>query len=224
MIPIKRFKNKVWRIIPSRFPPIHIFEKVADKEDFEALYQLESRTNDRLREEVGDISLVAPEDRIYGAGTGYIMAAFTHLNPEGSRFSDGTYGVFYCAKKLDTSIAETRYRSTKFLGYTNQKPQELDMRVLTAKLNAELHDITDKKKSLEKIYNPGSYNHSQAFAKEIREDKGRGIAYSSVRHKDGICFAVFRPNALSECVQERHLRYHWDGEEIDSVYELKQIV
>ena len=86
-----------WRIIPSRFPPIDLFERVTDPADLEAVLYLESLTNDRLRAEVGQLDLIPPEDRIAGPGTSAIMAAFTHRNPGGSRFSDGTYGVFYAA-------------------------------------------------------------------------------------------------------------------------------
>jgi len=75
-----------WRIIPSRFPPIDLFERVADPADLEAIYELESLTNDRLREEVGELQLVPSQDHISGRGTSYIMAAFTHLNLAGSRF------------------------------------------------------------------------------------------------------------------------------------------
>ena len=53
-----------FRIVPSRFPPINLFEAVADPADLDAVYQIEAMTNDRLREEVGDISLVPPEDRV----------------------------------------------------------------------------------------------------------------------------------------------------------------
>ena len=49
-----------WRIIPSRFPPIDLFERIADPADWEALIQLESLTNPRLRDEVGEITLVSP--------------------------------------------------------------------------------------------------------------------------------------------------------------------
>ena len=70
-----------YRIVPSRFPPIGLFEDVAEPADFEAVYEIEAMTNDRLREEVGDIALVALEDRVSGPGTSPIMAAFTHLNP-----------------------------------------------------------------------------------------------------------------------------------------------
>ena len=79
-----------YRIIPSRFPPIGLFEKVADPDDLEAVFQIEAMTNDRLRDEVGILALVPPEDRVSGPGTTPIMAAFTHLNPDGSRFTDGT--------------------------------------------------------------------------------------------------------------------------------------
>ena len=55
-----------FRIVPSRFPPISLFEAVADPADLDAVYEIEAMTNDRLREEVGDIALVQPEDRVSG--------------------------------------------------------------------------------------------------------------------------------------------------------------
>lgn len=87
-----------YRVIPTRFPAINLFDRVASAEDFDALYALEALTNDRVRAEVGLLDLVPPQERRFGPGYGPIMAAFTHLNPNGSRFSDGRYGVFYCAR------------------------------------------------------------------------------------------------------------------------------
>ena len=66
-----------YRIIPSRFPPVGLFDKVADPADLEAVFLVEAMTNDRLRDEAGDLSLVPPEDRVAGPGTTPIMAAFT---------------------------------------------------------------------------------------------------------------------------------------------------
>ena len=65
------------RVIPSRFPSIGLFERVARPEDFDALYALEAMTNDRIREEVGDISLLPADERLFGPGSTCIMAAFT---------------------------------------------------------------------------------------------------------------------------------------------------
>lgn len=88
-------------------------------------------TNDRLRTEVGDLDLVPLAERQFGAGYGPIMAAFTHLNPNGSRFSDGSYGVFYCARDRRTAIEETRYHSALFLADTKQAPLRQQMRLYT---------------------------------------------------------------------------------------------
>jgi hypothetical protein len=74
------------RIIPSRYPSIGPFDRVSRAEDLEALYQLEARTNPRVRQDWGELDLVRPEDRLTGPGTTPIMAAFTHPNPDGSRF------------------------------------------------------------------------------------------------------------------------------------------
>ncbi|MFX8668676.1 RES domain-containing protein, partial [Acinetobacter baumannii] len=76
---------------------IHLFERVADPADWDALYWIESLTHPRIRDEVGDIELVPREDRVFGPGATVIMAPFTHLDPAGSRFADGTFGAFYAA-------------------------------------------------------------------------------------------------------------------------------
>ena len=78
-----------YRLVPSRFPPIDLFERVAAPEDLEVVFAVESLTNPRLRQEAGEIALVPRDERVSGPGTSPIMAAFTHLNPYVSRFSAG---------------------------------------------------------------------------------------------------------------------------------------
>lgn len=206
------------RIIPSRFPPIQLFERVVDPADLEAVLEIESLTNDRLREEVGNLGLIPMEDRIAGAGTSFIIAAFTHLNPQGSRFSDGTYGVFYAGRTLETAIAETRYHREQFMQATSEPPMELDMRVLLTDLDKELHDIRGMRTVIPEIYADNDYSASQALGKQLRAQNSWGIAYDSVRHSGGECVGVFRPPALRHCRQERHLCYVWDGHRISNVY------
>src|SRR5579872_1470221 len=64
--------NVLWlpcfRVIPSRYPTIHLFERVAENTDWDALYWIESLTNPRLRDEIGDIELVPREERVFGPG------------------------------------------------------------------------------------------------------------------------------------------------------------
>jgi hypothetical protein len=198
-----------------------LFDAVADPADLEAVFQIEAMTNDRLRDEVGDITLVQPEDRVSGPGTTPIMAAFTHLNPEGDRFTDGSYGVFYASLTIDTAVAETRHHRVRFLAATDEPAQELDMRVYAVDLEAELHDIRGMLESHPVYYHPTSYAMSQDLAARLREGGSNGIAYLSVRHEGGECVAVFRPRLLSNCRQERHLCYVWDGQTIATIYEKK---
>lgn len=212
-----------WRIIPSRFPPIKLFERVTEPGDLEAIFELESLTNPRLRDEVGEISLVPPEDRISGPGTSIIMAAFTHLNPDGSRFTDGTFGVFYAANDLETAIAETKYHRERFMRATAQAHMEVDMRVYVIDLEGDLHDLRRQKDAHPLVYHNDNYAAGQHLAKSLRKDGSNGVAYDSVRREGGECVAVFRPPLLSNARQERHLCYVWDGREISLVYEKKSL-
>ena len=69
------------------------------------------------------------------------MAAFTHLNPEGSRFSDGTFGVYYCAQELDTALAEVRHHRRRLMRRTEEGPMQLQMRLYLADIDARLTDV-----------------------------------------------------------------------------------
>lgn len=210
-----------YRIIPSRFPPIGLFDKVAYPADLEAVFLIEAMTNDRLRDDVGDLALVPAADRVSGPGTTPIMAAFTHPATHGSRFSDGSFGVFYAALAIDTAIAETRHHRIRFLSATNEPWQEIDMRVYAVDLDAELHDIRDQGPSHAHLTDPDSYAASQRLAAELRGAGSDGIRYGSVRDPGGECAAVFRPRLLANCRQERHLCYVWDGGTIAIIYEKK---
>lgn len=210
-----------YRIVPSRFPPVGLFDAVADPDDLEAVFQIEAMTNDRLRDEVGEISLVPPEDRVSGPGTTPIMAAFTHLKPDGDRFTDGSYGVFYASLTIETAVAETKHHRIRFLQATDEPAQELDMRVYAVDLEAELHDIRGMQASNPTWYHPTRYAMSQELARGLKESGSDGIVYDSVRYDGGECAAVFRPRLLSNCRQERHLCYVWDGQAITMIYEKK---
>jgi hypothetical protein len=210
-----------FRVISSRYPPIHLFERVANADDWDALYWLESLTNARLRDEVGEIELVPREERVFGPGASVIMAAFTHLNPDGSRFADDTFGAFYAAASLATSIAETRYHRELFLKATHERAMEVDMRSYLCDVAASFHDIRGKRDRMPDIYDPYSYVASQKLARTLKLAGSNGIAFDSVRHAGGQCLAVYRPWLIQNLRQGAHLRYVWDGNSISRIYELR---
>lgn len=216
------WRNAV-RIIPSIFPPISLFERVANTEDLDAVLAIESAFNPRLREAAGDLSLVPREERVVGPGAGYIMAAFTHVSPDGSRFSNGTYGVFYAAQREATAVAETRYHRERFMRATHQPRCELDMRVLSVEVKSPLHDLRGMKSVMPDVYAQNDYTASQLLGGALRAGGSNGIVYDSVRRDDGRCVGAFRPKVLSHCRERKHLRYVWDGEAVSDVLEIRKL-
>lgn len=209
-----------FRIIPSRYPPKNLFERVADDADLETVFAIESLTNDRIRDQRGEIRLVSEDDRRPGASA-YVMAPFTHYPREGSRFTDGTFGAFYAARDLDTAIDETIHHRERFLAATNEAPIEVEMRVLRVRLKGELHDLRGLRENHPEVYHPEDYSYSRLLGRAVREAGGSGIVYDSVRRSGGECAAVLRPKAILRCQQAQHLAYVWDGTRISSVYRKK---
>lgn len=203
-----------YRIVSSRFPPIGLFDAIAQPEDLEALYELEGLTNPRLREEMGMISLVPADRRIAGPGTTPIMAAFTHPNPDGSRFSPGNYGVYYAALQRETGIRETVHHRTRFLAYTREAPSRIQMRCYVGDIAGNLGDIRG---GWVDLHDPDSYVASQRAGTEWRNAGINGLVYDSVRHANGQCVAVFFPDLIAPVWQGAHLIYFWDGARISHV-------
>ena len=176
-----RTRHTQWRpshrLVPTRFPPIGLFDRVADPKDLDAVYALESVTNDRLREEAGDLALVPAADRIAGPGTAPIMAAFTHLNPDGSRFSDGAYGVYYCGQALATALAEVRYHQERFLRRTHEGPLRLELRLYLSDLDAKLVDV--RKQAA--YHDPDDYLPGQRLGRTLR--RGGGYRLQRALHR-----------------------------------------
>ena len=87
------------RIIRSVFPPIDLFEDIADPVDWPLIISAEQKTNPRLMETIGNLSLVPEARRVAGPGASYLMAPFTHVSIDRpSRFSAGTFGVLYAGR------------------------------------------------------------------------------------------------------------------------------
>ncbi|HEX5353602.1 MAG TPA: RES family NAD+ phosphorylase [Rhodanobacteraceae bacterium] len=219
--PLRRIRwQRAYRIVPSRFPPVGVFDAIADPGDLDALYRIEALTNPRLREEWGELSNVPKEHRVSGPGTTPLMAAFTHVNPEGSRFSDGSYGVLYLAHEFDTAVEETVYHREQFLEATNEPPIDLTMRCYVSGVHGTLRDIRGGWKA---EHDPDSYAASRKLGAKLRRQGSNGVVFDSVRRAGGECAALFHPDPASPCVQGQHLIYRWDGSKIAQVLEVSAV-
>lgn len=205
------------------YPPVSLFEDTLNPEDYDDAYEIEALTNDRLRQEVGLLDLVPPEDRVSGPGASPVMAAFTHIHSP-SRFTAGDYGVYYCADTMAAAIAETRFHKERILRATLQPSQEITMR---AYVNSVVQPLVDIRAGHDDLHQADleSYAATQSFGAKHRRAKAWGLLYRSVRHPGGECAAVFRPPAVTLPVQGAHLRFVWDSkvQRIVSVLEIKEV-
>lgn len=208
----------VWRpshrIVPSIFPPRGLFDAVADPADLDAVFALEALTNDRLREQAGHLRRIPPERRVSGPGTTPVMSAFTHVHPDGGRFSTAKFGAYYAARELPTAIAETVYHRERFLRASNEPPIDLQMRSYQGNVRADLHDVRGG--DWRRLHDPHSYAISQAFATRLRDKGSEGIVFDSVRKPGGQCVALFYPDLIGPVKQGPHLLYRWDGARIEA--------
>jgi hypothetical protein len=205
--------------VPTRYPAISLFDRVADAADFDALYALEAMSNERLRDELGQVERVPREHRVYGPGSGPIMAAFTHVNLLGSRFSDGSHGVFYAARERATAVAETRHHHGNFLAATQQAPTHLPMRLYHVAVDARLHDLRPAGSVAAAVYDGKDYSAARALGARLHAAGSGGVVYRSVRHERGQCLGLFRPSGASRCLHAAYLLYAWDGQRFTDVYE-----
>ena len=215
--------ENAYRIIPSKYPPIDLFEDLtSDPEDWELLIELEMAVNPRLRDDVGEISLVPPESRITGPGASIVMAPFTHLNPLGSRFTDGSYGIYYAGDRFETALKETIHHLSRRLKAGTAAVDDLDQRVYVGEITGNFVDLTGDPTAAADLLDPDSYANSQPFAKTIRTEGSDGILYPSVRDPGQRAVAAFWPNVVAIPSQERHLRYHWDGSRISKYFDYER--
>ena len=212
-----------YRIIPTKFPPINFFERFTPPELMEEAFQIESLTNERLLEEVGQLSHVATGDRVSGPGASVVMASFTHTG-YASRFTDGRYGVYYAARDLETAIHETVYHRERFMDYTKEPACEIDVRVYKGTVQKPLVDLRGGHYHDLMQPDPEQYANSQQFAAELKSGHCYGVLYPSVRNPGGECIAAFRPTAISLPVQSKWLVYSWNGQRIDKVYEKREML
>jgi RES domain-containing protein len=204
---------RAFRVISTRYPPIQLFERVADPADWEAIAEIESLTNPRLRDELGDALQVPAHERIAGANASYVMAPFAHRWP--SRFSPGTFGVYYCARTQLTAVRETAYHMGRFYAASAEAALDFQMRVLVGGVANKFCDLRGGSRRFRVLLDPVDYRASQAFGSRLLAAGSNGIVYPSVRHHGGECLAALRPRAVKVPTLGPVLTYHFDGTNVD---------
>ncbi|WP_410015149.1 RES family NAD+ phosphorylase [Sodalis sp. C49] len=212
-------QQRGYRLITSKYPPIALFEDVADEAEFDILYALQALTNPRLQNETGDLAFLAAGEIPFGiAGCSYAVAPFTHVNPLGSRFSDGTFGMLYLADEMATALAEVAYhqeRSWQFID--GLKYDRLVMRGLVFIFDpAPAYDALVLPLA-NVVYDPLSYTAARELGRSLKANGCAALRYRSVRRPGAVCWGLFTPKGVKSVQQSAHYEFIWDGKRIAKI-------
>lgn len=198
------------RIIRTIYPPVWLFEDIADPADWDLIASAEAKTNPRVRDEIGDLTLVPAGRRVAGPTASWAMAPFTHVSRDRpGRFTDGSYGVWSCGDRVEVALMETAHHFERFMRRTNEPAGDAQYRELTAPIAGSLHDL---RVGFPECLDPDDWRASQALAAPLRTSGSDGLVYPSVRWPAGQAAALFWPDLIRlPITQARTLQYHWDG-------------
>jgi hypothetical protein len=205
-----------FRVIAHRPYDRPIVARLRSVTNIAALETVEALTNPRIRQEWSPRRKIRPED-IGAAPEELVLASFVYSGP--SRFTDGSFGVYYAAFERETAIAESRFHTERFLSLSHVPATNVFKRVLRAKASG-LYDDIRKVAADDPIYapDPDAYAAAQSYALGVyarnRED---GIVYRSVRRDDGTCVVAFRPRLVTGSTTAEMLLYAYDGARIDTI-------
>jgi RES domain-containing protein len=195
---IKVEQDRTHRLIPYRYSdrgrPILNLLAQDDDDLLRDLTELEGATNDRLLGESGRLPGVSAIELVSGFRLAHIVnASFAHAHPLGGRFNSAGRGAWYAAFEIQTAQAEVAFHRATELKEVGWKEEEVSPYVdYLADFRHEFHDIQGDPDFVDSL-DPNSYTTSQALGLKLLNSGSAGIVYPSVRDKDGVCIACFRP-------------------------------
>ncbi len=209
-------RNGARRIIRSLFPPVALFEDIADPEDWPLLIAAEQKTNPRLMETLGALDLVPPSHGFrprrqlpHGA-----------VHPCQHRPPDPVL-----RRQLRRALRGPPVRDGAVRDHAPPRPVHgpkpgtagLDVAVPRARhrRRRDAARPARRRSSLAPALDPDGYATSQALGAALRAAGSDGVVYPSARDAGGACTGLFYPDLARNPVQGRHLDYHWDGTRVD---------
>ena len=122
---------------------------------------------------------------------------------EPSRFSDGSFPVWYGSVDLNTTFYETAYHWKKFLfdvpdllKNSNEKEIKQVRTVFNVSCQALAIDLREKACDYPFLVDSENYDKTQRLGMVVHENGIPALLTKSVRHEDGVNLAIFQKNVL----------------------------
>ncbi|MEM7280701.1 MAG: RES family NAD+ phosphorylase [Pseudomonadota bacterium] len=193
------FRDKVYRNIKSLRVSEDLFDDLSDDPRERGIAMaVESAT----RAPTARPSIARPFDDVID----YPFANFSE-----TRFSDGSFGVFYGSLALDTTIYETIYHWYRFLqdsGFETEAAVS-ERRVHVVKVDAVLFDCRESYVEYPGLIDPENYQYTHTVGRYIKDQQRDGLLTKSARC-DGINTPIFRQDRLNDPIINCYLTYRLD--------------
>jgi hypothetical protein len=136
---------------------------------------------------------------------------------QSSRFSDGTFGIWYGSDSVETTVFETAYHW--FSGFLTDAGFDKDNVIGERKLyevacDAALLDLRPLVARHSSLVHKTDYSYTQSVGAKLHREGHPGLVTVSARHAPGQNYAVFNPDVLSNPRSHCQLTYRLEGHRI----------
>lgn len=211
--PVVNWSGNAYRLIPSRFPPVNVYQGLISNDRLEEVFAAESLTNPRIRSK----ERMAPtaKDSIDADPRlqNWNLAPFAYGNPDGTLFFKEDRPCLELSTDRQTALAVSVEKRERFLESTQEAPIGLDMRMLCHPIKGRFWDL--------RSLSPPVAGLDEMVRREIGAmipTEAQGILFRPVERPAGICIAIITGDVLERSTQTIHFRYMWDGRRIALLY------
>lgn len=211
--PVVDWFGDTYRLIPSRFPPVNVYDGIVADDQLDAVYAAEELTNPRLKSlgrlASGALNGATADPKLQN----WNLAPFAYGNPDGSLFFDERRPCLEVLTDRQTALAVSVAKREAFLRSTQEAATGLDMRMLRHPVRGKFWDLRDSIAPLSELDRSDRWSIGKAIPEGVD-----GILYRSAERPVGTCITILTGNVLGRSVQTVHFRYQWDGSRIARVY------
>jgi hypothetical protein len=198
-----KFNDNAKRNIVYVSKPADAFSSITDSDEERDIINL---TSDLARMQVARNNEMS--DFYYSAAIGYPFQTKPYMK---TRYSDGTYPVWYGSLSIETSIYETIYHTVNFLLAENNATAFIEKiikkrSVFDVFCDAFLIDLTEKINDHPEIVSD-NYEFTHKIGSLIHQGDLPGLVSPSRRHLGGKNLSIFKQSVLKNPVLLCNLRY-----------------
>lgn len=140
-----------------------------------------------------------------------------------TRYSNGTYPVWYGSRTVQTTVYETLYHAVKHLkaieGVDRELPIVRRRSIYAVFCDTVLISVLGKEKQFPQLIED-DYHFTQGLGNYLKTKHYSGLISPSARDKNGINYNIFQQQVLSAPKREQQLRYQIDvGADVAQIYQ-----